>query len=285
MANVEALSTSKYIIIVVNAFTAFTAIVFNSLTIQAIRKTPSLPKPLKTLLLSLAVSDVAVGLIAQPFFIVNLNIFFKTFPKMLWVIQLALANASFLGIVALSLDRFLAVHLHLRYQELVTHKRILGQAISAWVFSALLPLFYVWIDEIKKLINITIIIWSLCFIFITVISVRLYFAVRHHANQIQALQVQQAAQNGDLANASRLRKSAVSIFYVYFVFLACYLPFYCTLLARGIYKDFLSLKNLFYFSQTLMFINSSLNPVIYCWRMRDIRRSIKDILRNIFRRT
>ena len=285
MANVEALSTSKYIIIVVNAFTAFTAIVFNSLTIQAIRKTPSLPKPLKTLLLSLAVSDVAVGLIAQPFFIVNLNIFFKTFPKMLWVIQLALANASFLGIVALSLDRYLAVHLHLRYQELVTHKRILGQAISAWVFSALLPLFYVWIDEIKKLINITIIIWSLCFIFITVISVRLYFAVRHHANQIQALQVQQAAQNGDLANASRLRKSAVSIFYVYFVFLACYLPFYCTLLARGIYKDFLSLKNLFYFSQTLMFINSSLNPVIYCWRMTDIRRSIKDILRNIFRRT
>ena len=285
MANVEALSTSKYIIIVVNAFTAFTAIVFNSLTIQAIRKTPSLPKPLKTLLLSLAVSDVAVGLIAQPFFIVNLNIFFKTFPKMLWVIQLALANASFLGIVALSLDRFLAVHLHLRYQELVTHKRILGQAISAWVFSALLPLFYVWIDEIKKLINITIIIWSLCFIFITVISVRLYFAVRHHANQIQALQVQQAAQNGDLANASRLRKSAVSIFYVYFVFLACYLPFYCTLLARKIYKDFLIATNLFYFSQTLMFINSSLNPVIYCWRMRDIRRSIKDILRNIFRRT
>ena len=231
MANFEALSTSKYIIIVVNAFTAFTAIVFNSLTIQAIRKTPSLPKPLKTLLLSLAVSDVAVGLIAQPFFIVNLNIFFKTFPKMLWVIQLALANASFLGIVALSLDRFLAVHLHLRYQELVTHKRILGQAISAWVFSALLPPFYVWIDEIKKLINITIIIWSLCFIFITVISVRLYFAVRHHANQIQALHLQQAAQNGDLANASRLRKSAVSIFYIYFVFLACYLPFYCTLLA------------------------------------------------------
>ena len=68
MANVEALSTSKYIIIVVNAFTAFTAIVFNSLTIQAIRKTPSLPKPLKTLLLSLELeyflqnfSQVVVG--------------------------------------------------------------------------------------------------------------------------------------------------------------------------------------------------------------------------------
>ena len=170
MAHVEALSTSKYIIIVVNAFTAFTAIVFNSLTIQAIRKTPSLPKPLKTLLLSLAVSDVAVGLVAQPFFIVSLKISQETVPKMQFI-QNVLANASFLGIVALSLERFLAVHLHLRYQELVTHKRVLGLTISAWVFSALLSFFFFCFDEeLKKAIIIKIIIWSLCFIFITVIS-------------------------------------------------------------------------------------------------------------------
>ena len=286
MANVEALSTSKYIIIVVNAFTAFTAIVFNSLTIQAIRKTPSLPKPLKTLLLSLAVSDVAVGLVAQPFFIVSLKISQETVPKMQFI-QNVLANASFLGIVALSLERFLAVHLHLRYQELVTHKRVLGLTISAWVFSALLSFFFFCFDEeLKKAIIIKIIIWSLCFIFITVISFRLYFTVRHHADQIQALQVQQAAQNGDLANALRLRKSAVSTFYVYFAFLACYLPFYCTLLAKEIFNwPSPTLKVFYKYSSTLMFINSSLNPVIYCWRMRDIRQSIKDILRNMFRRT
>ena len=286
MAHVEALSTSKYIIIVVNAFTAFTAIVFNSFTIQAIRKTPSLPKPLKTLLLSLAVSDVAVGLVAQPFFIVSLKISQETVPKM-WLIQNVLANASFLGIVALSLERFLAVHLHLRYQELVTHKRVLGLTISAWVFSALFSFFCLWFDEeLKRAIIIKIIIWSLCFIFITVISVRLYFAVRQHADQIQALKVQQAAHNSDLANALRLRKSAVSTFFVYFAFLACYLPFYCTLLAKKIFNwPSPTLKVFYKCSSTLMFINSSLNPVIYCWRMRDIRQSIKDILRNIFRRT
>ena len=37
----------------------------NILTIQALRKTPSLPKTLKTLLLSLAVSDLVVGLLVQ----------------------------------------------------------------------------------------------------------------------------------------------------------------------------------------------------------------------------
>ena len=54
---------------VFNSFLCFTAIVLNIATIQAIRKIPSLPKALKTLLLSLAVSDVGVGLLIQPFYI------------------------------------------------------------------------------------------------------------------------------------------------------------------------------------------------------------------------
>ena len=41
----------------------------NIVTIDALRNTPSLPKTLKTLLLSLAVSDVGVGLLVQPFYI------------------------------------------------------------------------------------------------------------------------------------------------------------------------------------------------------------------------
>ncbi len=44
-----------------NSFLSYTAIVLNIVAIHAIRKTSSLPKPLKTLLLSLAVSDLGVG--------------------------------------------------------------------------------------------------------------------------------------------------------------------------------------------------------------------------------
>ena len=54
---------------VFNAFLAFSAIILNSVTIQALRKTSSLPKLLKTLLLSLAVSDLGVGLLVQPFYL------------------------------------------------------------------------------------------------------------------------------------------------------------------------------------------------------------------------
>ena len=285
MINIDVPSTSGLIVnVALNVFSAFTAIVFNSITIQAIKKTSSLPNPLKILLLSLALSDLAVGLVAQPLWIVN--ILRKKDTEVLWIIQSALANASFLGIMALSVDRFLAVHLHLRYRELVTYKRVLRLAILTWVFSALLPFICRWITEdLSEFMNITIIVWSLCLIFLTVISCRLYFAVRVHTKQIQALQLKQTALSDEVANASRLRKSAVSSFYVNFVFLVCYLPFYCSL-TTGIFFKKAAFTNsqiwqeLFLLSRTLMFINSCLNPVIYCWRMRDIRHAIKNILRN-----
>ena len=54
---------------VFNAFLCLTTIVLNIITIQAIRKTSSLPKTLKTLPLSLAASDLGVGLLVQPLYV------------------------------------------------------------------------------------------------------------------------------------------------------------------------------------------------------------------------
>ena len=116
-----------------NAFLLFTALVLNIITIKKKKKISSFPKPLKTLLLSLAVSDLGVGLIVHPLNIVHLvmNIEQNTNHRLYIMVYKAylisshlLCAASFLGIIALTVDRFLAIHLHLRYQELVTHRRV-----------------------------------------------------------------------------------------------------------------------------------------------------------------
>ena len=57
---------------VANAFLSFTAIVLNVITIQALRKTPSLSRTLKTLLLNLSISDLGVGLLVQPLYVASL---------------------------------------------------------------------------------------------------------------------------------------------------------------------------------------------------------------------
>ena len=121
MNEADPLYSSFIVNCVFNAFSAYTATILNILTIHAVRKTSSLQKPLKTLLLSLAVSYLGVGLFAQPLYITwtinRTNSVFMAFT----IIATLFAYASFFLVVAISVDRFLAIHLHLRYQELVTH--------------------------------------------------------------------------------------------------------------------------------------------------------------------
>ena len=264
----------------------------NTVTILAVRKTSSLPKPLKTLLLSLAVADLGVGLVVQPSYIASLVMEMEqnienneTYNKMVSTF-VKMGNfffyASFFSVAALSTDRFLAIHLHLKYQELVTHNRIVAVVISIWMLSAFFPLTTLWIP-----INITYVIFLTVEFFGYLITGYFYYkinlTVRRHANQIQALQVQEVTANGEtLSNFARLRKSAVGTFYIYLVFVACYLPNICVLLAIISNGKSSSLSYAILYTRTLVLLNSSLNPLIYCWKMRPIQHAIMNILRNIF---
>ena len=264
---------------VFNVLTAYTATMLNILTIHAIRKTSSLPKPLKTLLLSLAVSYLGVGLLVQPLYIaLMINPTYSTAIGF-HVTGLLFVNASFLSVVAISVDRFLAIHLHLRYQELVTHKRVLAVVISIWILSLLYLLFFWLISAYIANVLFTIIV-GLCFICTTIVYGLIYFTVRRHTNQIQALQAQ-VAQNGEITNFATQTKSAISTFYVYLVFLFCCLPQYCVAVASLFITQSITLNGLLCYFTTLVLVNSSLNPVIYCWKMRHIRHAIIDNLRNI----
>ena len=272
---------------VFNAFSSCMAITLNIITILALRKVSSLPKPLKTLLLSLSVSDLGVGLLVQPLYISLLGIDMqqKTANDALRVFHVTgtiFSYASFFGVTALSADRFLAIHLHLRYQELVTHKRVVAVVISIWMFSAILSLFVFFIQSLVVLGIIVVV----CFISTTFFYVKIYLAVRRHKNQLRVLQIQQVANNGaDIENFTRLRKSAVGTFYVYLVFLACYLPDFCIVVSdvinSGQRRSTLIIQFSF-FTLTMVFLNSSLNPLIYCWKMKQIRHTIKSMLRTIF---
>ena len=69
MIEAEGLYPTLIVNCILNAFLSYTAIVLNIVTVQALGKTSSLPTPLKTLLLSLTVSDLGVGLLVQPFYV------------------------------------------------------------------------------------------------------------------------------------------------------------------------------------------------------------------------
>ena len=271
---------------VFNIFLSYTAFMLNIVTIYAIYKTSTMPKTLKTLLLSLACSDVAVGLFSQPlytFFLINwlrLHNPSCNTKQVRTISNTLFSGASFLGVVAVSVDRFLAVHFHLRYQEVVTHRRVVIVVIGIWVKSTFVSLIILWgLLSTRDLINTIIEAFSLIITF--VVYIRIYITVRRHKNHIHSMQIRDEAQSEELKNLIVLIKSTVGIFYVYLVFLICYLPHLICMAVIRIYGSSIVLKKLLLYSLTLMYLNSSLNPIIYCWKMRHIRHAIMDILRKM----
>ena len=265
----------------------------NIVTIHAIRKTPSLSKNLKTLLLSLAVSDLGIGLLAQPMTVVDListnlnenNETSKTYNA-IYIAFLLPTNlftfATLFLVIVLCADRFIAIQYYLRYQELVSHKRVVAVVVSIWVLSGLFSLTRLWIP--KSIMYVVFGITEVaCIIAANFFSIRIYSSVRLHVNQMQVLQPQHVPQNAQMVNVRRLRKFAMMSVYVCFVLTVCYLPDICTLFAVAFTsRPSTRIMHLESYTVTLFFLNSSLNPVIYCWKMKHIRHTIIGFMRNAF---
>ena len=129
---------------VLNLIFSFVATVGNLLVIRALWKASSIPSTVKKLFLSLTFSDLAVGLFAQSMRGIIIAVMLRMVangkynfdflcPTILTAYSFAgflLACASFFNVSAISVDRLLAVSLHLRYQELVTSKRVIIALVS-----------------------------------------------------------------------------------------------------------------------------------------------------------
>ncbi|XP_067053962.1 adenosine receptor A3-like [Acropora muricata] len=277
---------------VLNSFFALTAVVLNNVTIHAIRKMSSalLPKNLRVLLLNLAFSDLSVGLVVQPFYIIHLTFLFEShqgnYSQKVEIVFVVMATLfvciSILGVLAVSVDRFLAVHLHLRYHEIVTPKRVVSILILSWVISTIVSLFLI-AQEYRDFLWIFIIVFFVtCLTTIALLQCKIYSIVRCHRFQMRAQQVQGSIQTEETRATFERQKSSVrSAFYTYLLLLACYLPNIFTYFVFMKSKEGI-FKILHQYMITLTFVNSSLNPLIYCWKLRHIRRTIRMILRNIF---
>ena len=243
--------------------------------------------PLKVLLLSLAISDLGVGILCHPLYIFRLVLDLEqshtappTFYSVYWFVTNVFTFASFFGVLSLSVDRFLALRIHLKYQQLVTQKRVMTVVISSWVFSgAMSALTWPLKFPVHVKYLVTVIIHGTCFVVSGILNCYIYALVRRHANQIQSIQVHGNAQENapDVANSRRMRKSALTTIYVYLLFLLCYLP-NISVWWFVISSPSLVVKVAKSYTFTLSLLNSSLNPLIYCWKMRDIRQTIRHMM-------
>ena len=264
----------------------------NAIVIFALQKASSIPATLKKSFLSLAVSDLAVGLFAQLTFGVIIAVmvhrassgdydFDFLCPSILTACYFAIylrTCASFLTIVIIAIDRVLVVFLHLRYQELVTSKRIVSALVSLWLTSFAASSIYISLPGQNNMIVV-----SFEFIGLLVTSVayaRIYRVVKYHQNRIQS---QLQLQNNLAVERIRKKKSSINSLIVYVVFVACFLPNLCCIVLLRTNGLRLSLLVANHISGFLVLLNSSLNPFIYCWRYREVRKIVKALSKKIIR--
>ena len=269
---------------------SFFTVLGNLLVIHAMWKASSIPANVKKLFLSLAFSDIGVGLFGQLMLGVIIAVmltmeatgnFGFLCPAILTVgyfFPFLLATASGSTITAIAIDRLLAISCHLRYQELITSKRVVIVLVYLWITSGVAASVYISLPKHSYVVSV--IVECVGLPLISVAYIRIYKVVKYHRNQIHS---QLQVPNTQATNLVREKKSALNAVYVYVVFLACYLPLLCCyigLLSNRFRMSFLAAEIASVF---LVFLNSSLNPVLYCWRYREIRKNVKNVVKKIFR--
>ena len=268
-----------------NIFLSITASLSNAVILIALHKMTSIYPPTKLLFRCLAVTDLCVGLISQPLFAIALFSWIKdpdiSLDGMSYIVFISstvvLTTVSMLTSAAISVDRLLALMLGLRYRHVVTLRRVRALVICVWILSCALVAgaHFLKAEVVGNLLMILII---LCILTSITSYTRICLRLRHQ--QIHLQQQGQAPNGGEIPlNIARYKKTVSSIAWVQLALLVCYLPFSVVhiLWFQDVLKLNLDIASDVTFS--FLFLNSSLNPVLYCWKIKDTRKAVKDTIK------
>ena len=274
---------------VLNIFLSITAFLGNTLILVALHKESSLHPPSKLLFRSLAATDLCVGIIVQPLYVTRWisgmyeqwDTCRSTFTTFI-ITSRMLCLVSLLTLAAISVDRLLALLLGLRYRQVVTIKRtyvtVLAFWVSAFVGSEIFPwneLLSYWYSYIVGMLCVAASIYS---------YTRIFLRLRHHQTQVQDNVTGQPNQTIPL-NIARYRKTAATALWLQLTLVVCYFPF--IVVAPFAFREIRSsLSSPFYLALastvTLFLFNSSVNPILYCWKIKELRQIVKEIVRQLF---
>ena len=260
----------------------------NSVILIALKKERSLHPPSKLLLFNLVSTDLGISIIVQPLCI----LYFMSIAYKRWEIcrltemfsymaTFIMCGVSLLTVTAISVDRLLALLKGMRYRQIVTMKRVHILLLIFWIVSACTSFTFVWNVDVFYVVSAILIF--LCLAVSTFCYVKiLLFLAKHQAN-MRGYPYQANNTKSTSLNVRRYKKSLSTALWIHFTLIVCYLPLMIILSCN----NFLSVERtpilliLDMAKPTLCYLNSLLNPILYCWRIGEIRQEVKKILQKI----
>ena len=273
----------KLLISLVNISLSITAFVGNILIIIALKRVSSLRPPSKLLLGCLASTDLCVGLITQPLFVAYImspeHSMLCYYLSILFTrLSITLGGVSVSTLTAISVDRLLALLLGMRYRHVMTLRRVQSYIVIIWILSIVTTLTSTYDPRIT--LSITFSATILCIVTSIFSYTKIYLKLRNHQAQVQG-HVHQGQPNGGgmPLNITHYRKTVSSALWIQIILVVCYLPY-------GIAAIFVMkaprtqlLDLVWELVLSLFMLNSTLNPLLYCWKIKEIRQAVIDTFR------
>ena len=268
----------------VNIFLSITAFVGNFLILVALNMESSLHPPSKLLYRCLATTDLLVGLVTQPLAatywmsLVDEHWSLCRYARgAVYISSYALCLVSLLTLTAISVDRLLALLLGIRYKQIVTLKRTCITNATFWILSVAAASFSVSHTRISIWYGIVVILS--CLVISIASYTKIFRTLKHHQAQVQDHVQQQSSQTTAL-NMARYRKAVSSALWVQLALAVCYLPKVLVLLVLTFRKTYSSYVVIIDAITTILtYFNSTLNPFLYCWKVREVRQAVKQAIR------
>ena len=255
---------------VVASLLAPMAVVANYFILIAIWKNKSLRTPSYVILAGLSFTDFCTGLLSQPFYVV-----YKLADIAGNIKMFCLAGA-----VAESVSVFLA-SLKLIRRSLLTVRRLVIFHIASAAFLVITVAAHMYEKEMSPAVSTVMSVIRLWGLTVGVIATAFsYFKVFRILRRHQCL----VQTNENAIDIAKYRKSIFTILYIFAIFVLSYIPYLCCILvflAMQHYGTSLSSMTAFNACAVILFSSSFFNPLLYYWRIKEIRDSVKNIMRKL----
>nr|XP_055063774.1 trace amine-associated receptor 13c-like [Misgurnus anguillicaudatus] len=287
-------STHEYnIMYVFFSLLSLWTVFMNLLVIISVSHFKKLHTPTNMLILSLAVSDLLIGLIVMPLEAIRLIetcwYFGDTICRLFLLIMGLLLITSLSNLVLIAVDRYVAVCQPLMYPHKITMTRTIIIICVSWFWSLAYNISVIITNSQRKYTcygECTIIItfaWTItdlflsfllpCTVIIT-LYLRIFYVAYHQVKVINSLM----RSGKHLTEGSVRRKSeskaARTLGIIVTVHLFCWIPYFSLSLTPNTSMT----SVIAYFILWMLYINSGLNPLIYAIFYPWFRTSVKHIL-------
>ena len=262
------------------------AVVANGLILAAIWRNPSLRTPSYILLAGLALTDLGTGLISQPLYVTNEFIYLLE-PRRSAVETYAMvdgcitffSHSTVFIMTVMSIERWL----YMARRSMISVHRACAIVVCLFLLPIPITVYRVF-QRLKRAPTPVagLISSSLVPLLLTVSSVAYFKVFRIIRRQQQQIQANGMSQNfvQPAINLTKYKKSVFSILYILVVFYMGYVPVAISMAISTVLINEVVVLAI-NFSFVFMFLSSSLNPLLYLWRMNDIRNEVKVLVKRI----